>query len=206
MPTTKSSTALPPVLALLITALFIWSGIEPYSRSVWYAEVLPIAVVFGLLLTTYRYFQFSVLAYWFMSAWLIMHLIGAHYTFERVPFEWGNNLLAPWLGENRNHFDRVAHYAIGFYSYPTAEFLLRRKLCVPWVAGLFALFFIMSVAGGYEIIEWQYAIIAGADEGIAFLGSQGDIWDAQKDILADTLGALTALCVFYAVRPDKLCA
>lgn len=203
---TANKVAVPMILALVISALFIWSAVAPYSRVVWYAEVLPIAVVFGLLVTTYRYFQFSNTAYLFMSAWLIMHLIGAHYTFERVPFEWGNNLLAPWLGEHRNHFDRVAHYVIGFYSYPMAEFLLRRKLCTPTVAGFFALFFIMSVAGSYEIIEWQYAVIAGGDEGTAFLGSQGDIWDAQKDILADTLGALTALAVFYTVRTDKQCA
>ena len=65
--------AVPMILVLVIGALFIWSAIEPYSRAVWYAEVLPIAVVFGLLVTTYRYFQFSNTAYLFMSAWLIMH-------------------------------------------------------------------------------------------------------------------------------------
>ena len=202
----ESIRPLPMILAAFITALFVWSGIEPYSRAVWYAEVLPVFIIFSLLVFTYRKFQFSDLAYLCMSCWLILHLIGAHYTFERVPFEWGNRLLSPWLGEARNHFDRVAHYVIGFYSYPMAEFLLRRKRCTPFVAGFFSLFFIMSVAASYEIIEWQYAVIAGGDEGIAFLGSQGDIWDAQKDILADTLGALTALLLFYFVRPDKQCA
>lgn len=119
---------------------------------------------------------------------MVLHLIGAHYTFEQVPFEWANRLLASWLGEGRNHFDRVAHYVIGFYSFPMAEWLLRRRLCGPILAGFFALFFIMSIAAGYELIEWQYAVIAGGEEGIAFLGSQGDQWDAQKDILADTFG------------------
>lgn len=193
----------PLLLAVFISLLAIWSAVEPVSRAVWYAEVVPVFAVFMLLIVTYPWFQFSNPAYFCMSLWLILHLIGAHYTFELVPFKWGSDLLAGWLGEGRNHFDRVAHYIIGFYSFPMAEFLLRRKLTGPIVAGFFSLFFIMSVAAGYELIEWQYAVIAGGQEGIAFLGSQGDVWDAQKDILADTLGALTALLLFYFIRPDK---
>ncbi|TNG95379.1 DUF2238 domain-containing protein [Pasteurellaceae bacterium USgator11] len=193
----------PFCLALFIVAVAIWSGIAPHSRAVWYAEVAPIFVVLFALLATYRLFQFSNLAYFLMSLWMILHLVGAHYTFEQVPFEWGSRLLSGWLGEGRNHFDRVAHFIIGFYSFPMAEWLLRRKLCGPILAGFFSLFFIMSIAASYEVIEWQYAVIAGGDDGTAFLGWQGDVWDAQKDILADTLGALTALALFYLVRTDK---
>ncbi|MFD1806971.1 DUF2238 domain-containing protein [Pasteurella oralis] len=195
----------PLLLAMIIVLILVWSGIEPFSRAVWYAEVLPILLILGLLVVTYRIFQFSHLAYCLMSLWMILHLIGAHYTFEHVPFDWGNRLLSAWLGEERNHFDRVAHYAIGFYSFPMAEWLLRRKLCSPALAGFFSLFFIMSVAASYELIEWQYAVIAGGEAGAAFLGSQGDSWDAQKDILADMLGAITALVLFYLVRTDKQC-
>ncbi|WP_101775209.1 DUF2238 domain-containing protein [Pasteurella oralis] len=195
----------PLLLAMIIVLILVWSSIEPFSRAVWYAEVLPILLILGLLVVTYRIFQFSHLAYCLMSLWMILHLIGAHYTFEHVPFDWGNRLLSAWLGEERNHFDRVAHYAIGFYSFPMAEWLLRRKLCSPALAGFFSLFFIMSVAASYELIEWQYAVIAGGEAGAAFLGSQGDSWDAQKDILADMLGAITALVLFYLVRTDKQC-
>ncbi|MBE2895935.1 DUF2238 domain-containing protein [Pasteurellaceae bacterium HPA106] len=187
---------LPALLCGFILCLLIWSGSAPYSRAVWYAEAIPIIAVFALLVLTYAKFQFSQTAYVLMSAWLIMHTIGAHYTFERVPFAWGSELLSPWLGEGRNHFDRVAHFAIGLYAYPVAELLLRKRACHRTLAILFGLFFIMSLAASYELIEWQYAVIAGGDEGVAFLGSQGDEWDAQKDILADTLGALTALCLF----------
>ncbi len=196
----------PWLLALVVLVIAIWSSIEPVSRAVWYAEVLPIFLVFLALVVSYSRFQFSNLAYFLMSLWMVLHLIGAHYTFEQVPFEWANRLLAPWLGEGRNHFDRVAHYVIGFYSFPMAEWLLRCRLCGPILAGFFALFFIMSIAAGYELIEWQYAVIAGGEEGMAFLGSHGDQWDAQKDILADTFGALSALALFYLVRTDKTCA
>ena len=103
-------------------------------------------------------------------------------------------------------FDRVAHYIIGFYSFPIAELLIRKRWANVVTAGLFGLFSIMSIAAAYEIIEWQYAVREGGEAGIAFLGSQGDIWDAQKDMLADTLGAITALILFYCYRPDKRCA
>lgn len=199
----NTSHAIPLLLALFIAALIVWSGIGPSDRAVWYAEIIPVSVVFILLIATYRRFRFSNLAYVFMSFWLIMHTIGSHYTFADVPFDWANRLLAPLLGEGRNHFDRVGHYIIGFYAYPMAEWLLRHKLCKLPIALFFSLFFIMGVAASYEIIEWQYAVIDGGEAGLEVLGSQGDIWDAQKDMLADTLGALTSLAAFVLIRPDK---
>ncbi|GAB1674116.1 DUF2238 domain-containing protein [Mannheimia haemolytica] len=193
---------IPLFLAIVITVIAVWSGLNPTDRAVWYAEVIPIFIVFALLIITYPKFQFSGLAYFLMSLWLIMHLNGAKYTFANVPFEWANQFLTPILGEDRNHFDRVAHYIIGFYSFPMAEWLLRKRKCGMGVAFFFSLFFIMSVAAAYEIIEWQYAVIEGGNAGVEFLGSQGDIWDAQKDMLADTLGALTALMIYLIARPD----
>lgn len=200
----KPSHLFPAALAAFFTAVAVWSGTNPADRAVWYAEVIPIFAVFGALLFTYRRFRFSNLAYLLMSLWLLMHLVGAHYTFAEVPFEWGNRLLTPLLGEDRNHYDRFAHYIIGFYSFPMAEWLLRSRKCGIGTAFFFSLCFIMSVAAAYEIIEWQYAVIEGGDAGIEFLGSQGDIWDAQKDMLADTLGAVTALVLYLFARPDKL--
>ncbi len=199
----KSFPIIPLLLTTFIAVLIIWSGIQPADRTVWYAEIIPVSAVFVALIATHRLFRFSDLAYVFMSFWLIMHTVGAHYTFADVPFDWANRLLAPLLGEGRNHFDRVGHYIIGFYAYPMAEWLLRRKLCGFKLALFFSLFFIMSVAAAYEIIEWQYAVIDGGEAGLEVLGSQGDIWDAQKDMLADTLGALTSLCIFLFTRPDK---
>lgn len=198
---TERSHIVPLFLAIVIIALAIWSGLNPTDRAVWYAETMPIFAVFGLLLINYPKFQFSNLAYVLMSLWMIMHLIGAKYTFANVPFDWANQYLT-FLGEERNHFDRVAHYIIGFYSFPMAEWLLRKRKCGLGVAFFFSLFFIMAVAASYEIIEWQYAVIEGGSAGIEFLGSQGDIWDAQKDMLADTLGALTALVIYLIARPD----
>ncbi|WP_415721547.1 DUF2238 domain-containing protein [Photobacterium ganghwense] len=194
---TSESIGFPLLLALLITSTIIWSGINPVFPQVWIAEIIPVLLIFIPLVLTYRRFSFSHTAYCFMSVWLIMHTIGAHYTFANVPFDWFNNL----VGSERNHFDRIAHFSIGFYAFPIAEFLIRKGHCKPWLAGLFGLTAIMAVAAGYEIIEWWYAILAGGDAGIEFLGSQGDIWDAQQDMLADTLGALTSLIAFALIKP-----
>lgn len=189
----------PAFLAFIFVILSLWSGFQPASREVWVAEVIPVIGVFIALVLTYRRFQFSHIAYTLMSLWLYMHTIGAHYTFAEVPFDFINNL----IGSERNQFDRVAHFIIGFYAYPMAEWLIRKHDCGKVLASFFALFFIMSVAASYEIIEWVYAVTEGGDAGLEFLGSQGDIWDAQKDMLADTLGAITSLTLFLIINREN---
>lgn len=180
-----------PLLSLttLYLIVFLFSAFAPSSRAVWIAEIVPaLAILVGIWWLSTK-LTFSKTAYVLMFIWLVLHTIGAKYTFAEVPFDWFNNL----IGSERNNFDRVAHFSIGLYAYPLAEYLIRKKLAQPVLACFFALFSIMSVAAGYEIIEWWYAEIAGGDEGIAFLGSQGDIWDAQKDMLCDTTGAIVSL-------------
>ncbi|MEA3553922.1 MAG: DUF2238 domain-containing protein [Campylobacterota bacterium] len=182
----------PHILALLIFILFIITGINPASTEVWIVEIFPVFIVFFALVFSYFKFKFSNTAYSLMSVWIILHTIGAHYTFANVPFEYITNL----FDFQRNHFDRIAHFSIGFYAYAMAEFLVKKEYSKDIVASFFGLFFIMSVACGYEIIEWWFAVIVGGDVGVEFLGSQGDVWDAQKDMLADTIGAVVALCLF----------
>ncbi|WP_422824442.1 DUF2238 domain-containing protein [Vibrio anguillarum] len=185
-------------LTAIYGVLFLFSAIAPVSRAVWLAEIIPALGILALVYWASTKLHFSSTAYILMFVWLSLHTIGAKYTFADVPFAWFNEL----IGSSRNNFDRVAHFSIGFYAYPIAEYLIRKQLCKPLIASLFGLFSIMSIAAGYEIIEWWYASIAGGDEGIAFLGSQGDIWDAQKDMLCDTLGAMTALCLLW-FRPKS---
>ncbi|PJA31914.1 MAG: DUF2238 domain-containing protein, partial [Zetaproteobacteria bacterium CG_4_9_14_3_um_filter_53_7] len=189
----------PHLLAAAFTVFFVALAINPVSREVWIAEAIPAALVFLFLVFSYRSFSFSCTAYTLMAIWLFWHSIGGHYTFANVPFEWLQSLPG---SHGRNHFDRIGHFAIGFYAFAMAEWLLRKQLCSLKLALLFSLFFIMSVAAGYEIIEWWYAELEGGEAGIEFLGSQGDVWDAQKDMLSDTLGAMTSLILFWVVRPD----
>lgn len=163
-------------------------GINPHSRDVWYVENIPImGIVLFLVILYSRGIRFSNLGYFFMSILPFLHTIGGHYTFELVPFDWFNN----FFGFERNMFDRVGHVTTGFFAYGLMEYALKyKKVSSRFWAFFLSVCFIGTLAMVYELIEWQYAVIAGGESGAAFLGSQGDIWDAQKDMLMDTLGAL----------------
>ena len=184
------------ILLLGYILLFVWGAIHPYDRATWWAENIPIVGIALFLVVVYlRGFVFSPVSYVCMSVLLYLHTIGGHYTFERVPFGFVTNL----FGFHRNHYDRLGHFSVGFYAYAIAEALVRTKAVRSRVVlFLFPVFAIGFVAMGYELIEWWYAAADGGSSGAAFLGSQGDIWDAQKDMLSDTLGALVAISVFFA--------
>jgi putative membrane protein len=174
--------------------VFILCAISPFDRAVWWAENVPIMIIVAGIYYSNRYHAFSTASLVFMLFLVVLHTIGGHYTFEHVPF----GFVTDTFGFERNHYDRIAHFSVGFYAYPIAELLLRKKLVLSSVVlALFPIFAIITVAGIYEVFEWQYAISADASAGLAVLGSQGDIWDAQKDILADTLGALLATTIFF---------
>jgi putative membrane protein len=189
----ETSHRLPAILLTAYALLFVVAGIAPHDRATWWAENIPIvAIVMTLVVLHVRGVRFSSLAYVLMSVLVFLHTIGGHYTFERVPFDWVTDA----FGFDRNHYDRVAHFSVGFYAFAMAERLLERKLVArPWIAYAFGVFAIGTIAAVYEIIEWLYAAIAGGASGAAFLGSQGDIWDAQKDMLADIAGALFAIMI-----------
>ena len=172
--------------------------INPYSRTVWYAENTPIVLlVLSITILYIRGIRFSNTAYLLMFALPFLHTIGGHYSFERVPFDWFNDA----FGFERNMFDRVAHFSVGLYAYAFAEITYTRKFITKkWLAVLCGIFMIAFVAMSYEIIEWIYAVKQGGDAGIAFLGSQGDVWDAQKDMLMDTLGAMFAGMVYVFTK------
>jgi putative membrane protein len=159
-----------------------------------------VLIVLYLIFLYWRGVQFSNTSYALMSVLIFMHTVGGHFTFERVPFDWFND----FFGFERNMYDRVAHFSVGFYAYPIAEYLSVRKLAnTKWLVYLAPLFFIISVAAIYEMIEWWFAATYGGEAGAAFLGSQGDIWDAQKDMLMDTLGGVSALVLFYLLSMSQ---
>ena len=190
----------PKLLLLIYVILFIFCAISPYDRTVWIAENIPILIIVTILIVAYNYHKFSATSYVLMSCLIILHTIGGHYTFERVPFDFVTNL----FGFSRNHYDRLSHFTVGFYAYPIAELLLAKKLTHSrWILFLFPIFTIVTVAAGYEIFEWLYALSADPTAGAAVLGSQGDIWDAQKDMLADTLGAIVIMALFAITKVNK---
>lgn len=183
----------PHILALIFSIFFIYMGINPIDREVWIAEVIPVVIIFFILIFTFKKFRFSNLAYALMGVWLFCHTIGGHYTFANVPFGFVTDL----FDFQRNHFDRIGHFSIGFYAFAMAEFLTKKGYSKKPLSIFVGLLLIMSVACAYEIIEWLYAVLVGGKAGVEFLGSQGDVWDAQKDMLSDTLGAIFSLILYY---------
>ncbi len=201
--TTKNNTVaryVPHGLFGLYLALFAVCAIQPFDRDVWIAENLPIVLIVAALVVSYRWFRFSNTAYLMMAVLVFLHTIGGHYTFERVPFQW----VSDTFGFERNHYDRIAHFSVGFYAFAFAELLDRRKLIeARWLLFFVPVMFIFTVAAVYEIIEWLYAALSDPTAGAAFLGSQGDPWDAQKDMLADGLGAIVSAALYLFLRRKR---
>ena len=193
---------LPHFLFIGYVVLWLWAAVKPYDRATWWAENIPIMILVGSLVLAYvRGVRFSNTAWALMAVLPYWHTIGGHFTFERVPFDWFNDL----FGFERNMFDRVGHFSVGFYAFALIEYLESRDKMSRALACAFAIFTIAFVAMTYELIEWGYAATAGGESGANFLGSQGDIWDAQKDMLMDTLGAVT-VTVLYLLLPGRRAA
>lgn len=193
---------LPWVLLGLYVVEFVVLAFNPVSRETWWAENLTVLLIVGTLTWLYwRGLRFSNLAYVLMSVLVFMHTIGGHYTFAEVPFGW----VTRWLGAERNHYDRIAHFTVGFYAFAFMEYAEARRLtrsrAFAWWAAVATIWMLAAV---YEVIEWQYAIWSDPGAGAEFLGSQGDIWDAQKDMLADGLGAIAAATLYVLVRRPRL--
>ncbi len=200
----------PHILLGLYLVEFVCLGISPAGgRDVWWVENLPILIVVLILACTFKRFRFSNLSYFLMAFFLMFHTVGGHYSFALTPFELGNTLLEYLhldflFPEGRNNFDRVGHYLAGVFAYPLAELAYaKRWVTNKWMAITFGIFALGFWGSAYEIIETIYAVVEGGEAGAAFLGSQGDIWDAQKDMLLDILGAVTVSVLFLARRKDS---
>ena len=178
----------------------VLSGIAPASRAVWLTEIFWVWGLVVILLVTFRKFRFSGVAYACFFVWCILQIIGAHWTFEHVPMQW----LTEPLGLARNPYDRIAHFMVGWFAFPLAELYWRKGWARSVAASaFFAVMTTVAMAGIWEIVEWLYAAIDGGEAGAAFLGSQGDEWDAQKDILCDTLGAVCSALLFLLLNRNS---
>jgi len=182
--------------------LFLVLAISPVDRMTWFVENLTVWIILAFILGLYwGGMVFSRVAYALMFVLIYLHTIGGHWTFALVPFDW----VTDFFGFTRNHFDRMAHFSVGFYAFAIAEWLWHKKLVAnKFILFTYPIFLIATIAMSYELIEWIYAATANPEAGIAYLGSQGDIWDAQKDMLADTLGAIVATVMFFIIRKPKM--
>jgi putative membrane protein len=187
-------------LALLVAFLAIFTalGLAPSYREDWLLENLLVFVALPVLVATYRRLRFSNFAYTCLFVFFVLHEIGAHYTYSEVP--WREWLAALGLGAgetaDRNHYDRFVHFAYGLLLMPAAVELITARMAPRGLwRWLMPVLFIMSHSVIYELIEWLAALRFGGDLGVAYLGTQGDVWDAQKDMALATFGAVIGLAL-----------
>jgi putative membrane protein len=200
---------MPRVLAILgglFAIVFIASGISPISRGTWVMEnVLAVGLLLWLGLSARR-FPLSRVSYTMIFVFLVLHEIGAHYTYSLVPYDEAGRAYLRFsvnetFGLERNHFDRLIHFVYGLlFFYPIREIFLR-IVDVRGVWGyLLPLNLTMSTSMIYELIEWGAATLFGGDLGQAYLGTQGDVWDAHKDMAWATAGAAVAMAATFAIN------
>lgn len=187
------------VLGALFAVEFAWLALRPVSRSDWALENGLAVGLVVLLGVTRKRFPLSTLSYVSLFVFLGLHEIGAHYTYAQVPYDAFLRRWTGWspdeaFGFERNQFDRLVHFCYGLlFAMPIREVYLR----IADVEGFWGYFlpldFAMSTSMLYELLEWAAALLVGGDLGQTYLGTQGDVWDAQKDMGLASLGALIAM-------------
>lgn len=181
------------MVALLVGffAVLAWSAIRPHDYFTWFLEVVPALAGLAILTATYTRFRFTTLLYGLMWLHALVLLVGGHYTYAEVPL---GNWLRDALHLARNHYDRLGHFLQGFVPAMVAREVLIRVGAVKrgrWLS--FMVFAVaMMITALYELFEFAVAVMTGSAAD-AFLGTQGDPWDTQKDMLMCMIGALTAL-------------
>jgi putative membrane protein len=169
----------------------LWSGMAPYDRATWWMEVAPALVAFPLLAATYRSFRLTDMLYVLILVHAIVLMVGGAYTYARVPLGFD---IQHWFGMSRNPYDKIGHFAQGFVPAMVArEILLRGGHVVGRKMLAFVVIcIVLAISASYELIEWGAAMALGqgADE---FLGTQGDPWDTQSDMLMALIGGVCAL-------------
>lgn len=192
--------ALSAILALIMALTLI---APPAGRTSWFLEVGPAFPGIIVLAAVYRRFPMSHLVYAFIFVHVLILIYGGVYTYAETP-------LGNWAKETfhlaRNHYDRVGHFALGFFPcFITREVLLRKT---PLVRGGWLTFLVLSVilaiGAFWELVEWWTTLVVAGDVGTAFLGSQGDVWDAQWDMFLALVGAAVGLALLSKVHDRSM--
>jgi len=194
----------PLILLSAVVVVCVATAINPPAgRLNWLLEVGPGLAGIMILILLYKRFPMSQMVYLFVFIHILILIYGGYYTYAETPLgNWAKNV----FGFSRNHYDRVGHIALGvFPAFIIREVLLRKT---PLQRGGWLYFIIISivlaVAAFWELLEWWIALLVASDIGTAFLGSQGDIWDAQWDMFLALLGAMLALPILSRLHDRSM--
>ena len=194
------------VLAALFALVFAALAIAPWHRADWALENALVAVFVVVVAATYRKLTLSRVSYTLIFVFLCLHEVGAHYTYAEVPYdEWWKSITGSTfnslVGWERNNFDRVIHFAYGLLlAYPIREVFWRVAQARGFWSYFLPLDITMSTSMMFELFEWLAAEIFGGELGQAYLGTQGDVWDAHKDMALASLGAVVAMLVTLVIN------
>ncbi|MCB1379904.1 MAG: DUF2238 domain-containing protein [Alphaproteobacteria bacterium] len=190
-------------LVATYAVVWVWAAWAPIYRFDWFLENILTTITLVVLVASYRRLPLSDISYILLFLFLVLHAVGGHYTYSEVPVGFW---VQEALGLARNHFDRLVHFSFGFLLlYPMREVIIRSVTHNSFHAGLFAVCINCTGSGLFEIIEMIIAMIVNPEAGIAYLGTQGDEWDAQKDMALAFAGSLIAFALIeLAVRTGLL--
>jgi putative membrane protein len=188
------------IQAFVLIFFSIWMSTLVGTSDInnWFLENTLVFLFLAFLIISYRHYQFSDLSYLLICVYLCLHVYGSKYTYAENPFGY-------WLQETfetaRNPYDRLVHFSFGFLlAYPMREIFLNWFKFPTWVSWALPVEITLSISGLYELIEWAVADIFFPAQGDAYLGTQGDIWDAQKDMFLATLGAVLATTIVSVIK------
>ena len=185
------SRQLPLAVALIVLLCLVISGIAPYDRATWLMETLPVMIALPLLVKTYRDFRLTDMLYVLIGLHALVLIVGGAYTYARVP---AGFYVQDWFALDRNPYDKLGHLMQGFVPALIAREILLRKhyLSSRRMTAFLCICIALAISATYELIEWGAAVAMGqgADE---FLGTQGDVWDTQSDMLCALIGSILAL-------------
>jgi len=178
--------------------VWIWAAINPLYRADWLLENYLVFFFVPVILIAAYYFRLSKLSYTLITIYMIMHVIGSHYTYNEVPFGF---VLQDWAHSSRNLYDRLVHFSFGLLiSYPVREVFIRVTRAKGFWGYWFPIELTFAFSAVYEIIEWLGAAFVNPDAGLAFVGAQGDIWDAQKDMTIAGIGSILTMGVTFFIN------
>jgi len=188
------------LFAFITVFVFVWANslIGTTDTVNWLLENTLSFIFIAFLIISFKKHQFSDLSYLLICIYLCLHVYGSKYTYAENPFGY-------WLKDvlhlSRNHYDRIVHFCFGFLlAYPMREMFLKWLKYPRWVAWLLPIEITLSISAFYELIEWAVADMFFKEHGDAYLGTQGDIWDAQKDIFVAFCGAIIATTIVSLVK------
>ncbi|MEI6732199.1 MAG: DUF2238 domain-containing protein [archaeon] len=186
-------------LLLLVAFIVVWTilAFNVTYREDWLLEnylTIPFVII---IFVVHKWFKLSKSSYSLIYLYMFLHIVGSHYTYSEVPFGfWLQN----FFDLNRNHYDRIVHFSFGaLLGYPIREMFIR----IANTKGFWSLYtpveLVLGFSAIYELIEWGISVVFGGDLGIAYLGAQGDIWDAQQDMFMAGLGSIIAMLIVFLI-------